>query len=361
MPVIAATLATLLAVGVIVRSTDGGGDARRSVGTPKAPIAATVLLVHHSAIYGNDLIVLFGREASLGSILLIPSATQLDVPALGVATLGAMAVDDNGARLANSVENVIGVGVGKTIVLDDAGLTAVIGPAAPLPVTLNGPVDIVAPELKFPAGAQEVSAAQATQLLAGPQAVNELDRLVTVSAVLDGWMTRLKDSGVDRRTEALQADFGPVVETARAPEYRTDTLPVDSIAITDGERFSVREPELTGYVTRAFPKSRLGAGRARPRVEVFNGTGFLGVAQAVADKVVPAGGKITLTENLPGFGEQTTQIVYYKDRWRASAQRLLQAMGCGSLRHATKDLGISDVTIVVGADCPQYGAPEGAK
>ena len=85
------------------------------------------------------------------------------------------------------------------------------------------------------------------------------------------------------------------------------------------------------------------------------------MAQAVADKVVPAGGKITLTENLPGFGEKTTQIVYYKDRWRPSAQRLLVAMGCGSLRHATKDLGISDVTIVVGADCPQYGAPEGSK
>ena len=83
--------------------------------------------------------------------------------------------------------------------------------------------------------------------------------------------------------------------------------------------------------------------------------------KAVADKVVPAGGKITLTENIQGFGQKVTEVVYFQDRWRDGARRLLDAMGCGSLRKARKDLGISDVTIVVGSDCPQYGAPEGIK
>ena len=121
----------------------------------------------------------------------------------------------------------------------------------------------------------------------------------------------------------------------------------------------IREPELIRYVHRAFPHSRLGAAAGRPRVEILNGTGFFGVAQAVADKVVPAGGKVTLTNNLRGFGQPTTEIVYYKDAWRAAAQHLLDAMGCGSLRKATKDPGIADVTILVGTDCPAYGAPPG--
>ena len=127
-------------------------------------------------------------------------------------------------------------------------------------------------------------------------------------------MTRVKDPGVGGRTMELQADLGPLMATARASSHRTDTLPVDSIAIAGGERFEVREAELIRYVKRAFPKARLGSGSPRPRVEVLNGTGFLGVAQAVADKVVPAGGKITLTGTLPGFRRPTTQSVSYPQK-----------------------------------------------
>jgi hypothetical protein len=359
-PIIAGSLALLVGVGAVVRTvSDGPASKRTATHGTTPPIARTLLLVHHSELFGNDLIVLFGSDRATGSVLLIPGATQVDVPSLGVATLGAMPVDDNGARLANSVENLVGVGVGRTAVLDDAGVTAVLGPAAPFPITLSGPVDILVPPSKYNAGAQEVSAAQAAQLLSGQQAVNELDRLVTASAVLEGWLTRLKDPAVGKRTLALQSNLGPLVSAATAADHRIDTLPVDSVSISAGERFAVREAELIAYVKRAFPDGRLGSELGRPRVEVLNGTGFLGVAQAVADKVVPAGGKITLTENFPGFGVPTTQIVYYKDQWRGAAQRLLDAMGCGSLRKAGKDVGIADVTILVGSDCPAYGIPGG--
>lgn len=362
MPAIAGALALLVVVGVILRSADGGSDVRRSAARSVKPAGTgTLLLVHHSPLFGNDLIVLLGRERSSGSALLIPAATQLDVPALGVATLGAISVDDQGARLATSVENVVGVGVSRTVVLDDAGLTAVMGPSAPLKVTLGAPVEILTPPATFAGGEQDLSAAQATQLMVGPQSVNELDRLVTSGTVLEAWLGRLAVRTVARQTTDLQSGLAPLVATAQAPDHRIDTLPVDSIAITGGERFAVRESDLVAYVKRAFPRERLGSDSGRPRVEVLNGTGFLGVAQAVADKVVPAGGKITLTENIQGFGQNVTEVVYFQDRWRDGAQRLLDAMGCGSLRKARKDLGISDVTIVVGSDCPQYGAPEGIK
>ncbi len=360
-PLIALSLALLVAIGAVMRAADDGGSPRRTAAvSPSGVRTKTLLLVHHSAAYGNDLIVLVGREQNRGSVLMVPGATQLDVPSLGVATLSAVPVDDNGAGLANSVENVVGVGVGKTAMLDDAGLTAVLGPAAPLPVTLTNPIEIVGTGAKYDAGAQRVSAAQAAELMSGPQAVNELDRLVTASAVIEGWLTRLEDPSVARRTLALSRDLAPLVAAATAKDgYRIDTLPVDSIATGGGERFGVRNAELERYVARSFSADRLGSGIRRPRVEVLNGTGFLGVAQAVAQAVVPAGGKVTLTENVPGFGVPTTQIVYYKDSWRDGAQRLLDAMKCGSLRKASRDLGIADVTIVVGLDCPQYGVPGG--
>ncbi|MEP6623462.1 MAG: LytR C-terminal domain-containing protein [Acidimicrobiia bacterium] len=360
-PLIGVCLALLVAIGAVMRSSDDGGSPRRAAAvSPSGTPTKTLLLVHHSAAFGNDLIVLVGREQNRGSVLMVPGATQLDVPSLGVATLSAVPVDDNGAGLANSVENVVGVGIGKTAVLDDAGLTAVLGPAAAVPVTLTNPVEIVGSATKYGAGAQRVSAAQASELMSGPQAVNELDRLVTAAAVIDGWLTRLQDASVAQRTLALSGDLAPMVAAATAQDgHRIDTLPVDSIATGGGERFGVRNAELERYVARSFSEDRLGTGNRRPRVEVLNGTGFLGVAQAVSEAIVPAGGKVTLTENVPGFGVPTTQIVYYKDSWRAGAQRLLDAMKCGSLRKASRDLGISDVTIVVGLDCPQYGVPGG--
>lgn len=359
MPGIALVLAVAVGIGVVFRaSTD---DAGSSASNPVAARdAQSVLLIHHSPLFGNDLIVVAGRDARKGSILLVPPAVKLSSPLRGAETLSEIAIDaDGGTSLANSVENIVGVDVGAPLILDDAGLTALLGPASPLSVNLAEPVELTDRPTRFPQGSQEISAAQGTELLTGAQAVNELDRLVSISAVLDPWLDRLQDRGVAAATVALSEGVAPFVAVADAPDRRIDTLPVQSISTGGGERYQVQEPELLAYVERAFPKLELARG-LRPRVEILNGTGALGVAEVVADVVIPAGGKVTLTENVPGFGVPTTQVVYYEDRWRADAARILRSMDCGSLRKARKDVGVADVTIVVGADCPQYGAPGGA-
>ena len=346
-----------MAIGVIVRASDDtpGPDTetRAAAGT-----AESMLLVHHSDTYGNDLIAVAGRGGAKGSVLLVPSAVQLSSPYRGAETLAEIPVDDGGGALATAVENIVGVDVGTPTVVDDAALTAMLGPAAPMSVDLASPVDLVDRPSKYPAGTQDVSAAQAAELLGGQQSVNQLERMVTASAVLDAWLDRLRGPAIARRTVALAKGLRPLVAVASAPERRIDTLAVESIATGGSERYRVQGRELVDYVSRAFPDLRLGHG-PRPRVEILNGTGALGVDEVVADAVVPAGGKVTLTDNVPGFGVPTTQIVYYEDRWRADAQRLLAAMNCGSLRKAGRDVGIADVTIVVGADCPKYGTPGG--
>ena len=67
--------------------------------------------------------------------------------------------------------------------------------------------------------------------------------------------------------------------------------------------------------------------------------------------IVSAGGQVTLTGNVTNFGVAETQVVYYRDVDRADAQRLLDALGCGALRKAERELQVVDVTIVAGADC----------
>ena len=357
MPAIGAALALAVGVGVVVRAS-GDSSSPDAATRAASDSSQSMLLVHHSEQSGNDLIAVAGRGGTKGSVLLVPPAVQLSSSLRGAETLAEIPVDDGGAALANSVENIVGIDVGTPVIVDDAALTAMLGPATPMSVDLADPVDLVDRTSKYPAGTQQVSAAQAAELLGGQQSVNQLDRMVTVSSVLDAWLDRLRDPGVACRTVALSEGMGPLAAVAGAPDRRIDTLAVESIATGGGERYRVQEPELADYVGRAFRTLRLGRG-TRPRVEILNGTGALGVDEVVADAVVPAGGKVTLTENVPGFGVPTTQIVYYEDRWRADAQRLLEAMNCGSLRKAGRDVGIADVTIVVGADCPKYGTPGG--
>ncbi len=357
MPAIGAALALVVVIGVIVRASDDApGPDTETRGA--ADTAESMLLVHHSDASGNDLIAVVGRGGSKGSVLLVPTAVQLSSPYRGAETLAEIPVDDGGVALATAVENIVGVDVGKPTVVDDAALTAMLGPAAPMSVDLANPVDLVDRPSKYPAGTQDVSAAQAAELLGGQQSVNQLERMVTASSVLGAWLDRMQQPAIARGTVALSEGLGPLAAVASAPERRIDTLAVESIATGGSERYRVQGPELIDYVSRAFPDLRLGHG-PRPRVEILNGTGALGVDEVVADAVVPAGGKVTLTDNVPGFGVPTTQIVYYEDRWRADAQRLLAAMNCGSLRKAGRDVGIADVTIVVGADCPEYGTPGG--
>jgi hypothetical protein len=359
MPAIAGMLVVAVVAGAILRQRDGTGSSGTTRTGRTTPVEELPVLLVHRGAAGNDLLAIADRDGTQGSVLLVPTATQLDVPSQGTSVLAEISTADAGALLQNSVENETGIRIGRTVVLDDAGLTAVLGPAAPISVTLANPVAFSDRSAKYRQGAQSVSAAQASELMSAPESVNELDRLVVVASVIDGWLDRLRDPGIGRATRALQPGLAPLVAAAGAPDRRIDTAPVASIATGGGERFDVRPGELATIARRAFPHSLLGENGRRARVEILNGTGALGVAQAVAAKVVPAGGKVNLTDNLPGFGLTQTQVVYYDDRWRAAAQEMLTAMGCGSLRKAGQDVGIADVTILVGSDCPAYGAPGG--
>jgi hypothetical protein len=358
MPTIAGLLVVAVVVGAIARNDDTG-PSHGVAGGVTTPIDERPVMIVHRGPTGSDLIAIADRDGDQGSVLFVPVATQVDVPSQGTTTLASIPTLDGGALLTSTVENETGIRIGRTVVLDDAALTAALGPAAPFPITLNDAVAFSDRIAKYRAGAQQVSAAQATELASAPESVNELDRLVVISSVLDGWLDRLRDPAVAKATLALQPSLAPFVAAADAPDRRIDTVPVTSIATGGGERFDVRPGDLRTIVERAFPNSQLGVRGRRPRVEILNGTGALGVAQVVASKVVPAGGRVTLTDNLPGFGLHKTQVVYYSDQWRDAAQALLDAMGCGSLRKAGKDVKIADVTILVGSDCPAYGNPGG--
>jgi hypothetical protein len=169
--------------------------------------------------------------------------------------------------------------------------------------------------------------------------------------VLSAWFDRLRDPAIAAATRAAAPELAdPLIEVATTGTPSFDTLPVDSVGTSGDERLRVRSAAMPALVDRMFPDARLGIDGSRPRVEILNGVGTVGLAQAVAARVVPVGADVRLTGNWPGFGVGATQVVYYRDRDRRAARVILDAIGVGSIRKPGRAVGITDITIIVGPD-----------
>jgi hypothetical protein len=166
--------------------------------------------------------------------------------------------------------------------------------------------------------------------------------------VLDGWRDALTRRKVARATVAVDRRLLPVTISAGAT-VQDSTLPVERLASGDEERFRVRAPDAFTLLQRAMPWAVIANGK-RPRVEVLNGVGAVGLTQAVAAKVVPAGGEVTLTGNVPGFGVKRTKVVYYRDGAERTARHLAAALGVGKVVRAADAINVVDVTVIVGKD-----------
>ncbi|HZJ25631.1 MAG TPA: LCP family protein [Acidimicrobiia bacterium] len=361
-PTLAVLVFATVVIGQAVRRADTDSTAPSAAAPPSGVGAsslapATLLFEHRTADGRSDLLLVVGADQAPdgSSVLMVPAATLAEVPSLGRQPLAEVAVLAGPDLLPITIENLVGVGLGTTATLDDAALTAALEPAAPITVTVRSEIQAIRPdgEVIIPAGDQSLSAADAASVLTATGDGGELDDLVTVQSVLGGWLASLADPAAAEATLAVRPELAALVDAATTTT-RIATLPVDSLATPSGERFEVRSTDLADYTRAAFPEALLGEDGVRPRVEVLNGTGTVGSAQRVSAIVIPAGGNVTLTNNVPGFGVDETQVVYYRDSDRAAAESLLDAIGCGRLARAGEPIGIVDVTIIIGADCPEF-------
>jgi hypothetical protein len=313
--------------------------------------ARTMLFGHIGLDRRLDLLVAFGweRGARRGTALLIPSTLMVEVPSLGPQAVADVPNLASQRLLEVVVENALGVSFDGMVLVADAKLAAVLAPAGTMTIDLPAParVDDSAGTLTLPPGRHDIEPAQAMRLLAG-RATDQLSHLVTVGAVLDGWRAALADRAVADATLQVDQRFLPLA-IARNAEVRNSTLPVERLSSGGEERFRLRPGDAAAAVERLFPWALISDG-PRPRVEVLNGVGGVGVTQSVAALVVPAGGEVTLTGNVPGFGVEATRVVYYRKDAAAAAKRLAEALGAGAVARATNAIDVVDVTIIVGKD-----------
>lgn len=313
----------------------------------------TVLFAHVNPKHHLDLLVVAGIRAGgeVGSVVFVPTTTLVQVPAFDTQALIDLPKLGSSTLLATTVSNALGVHFDQVTVVGDKRLTELLAPAKRFDVTFvrSVQVDDSAGTLAFSRGRAHVSASDATRLLIGTDSAGALEHLVTVQAVLQGWFNRLRfGPAVGRATVKVAKDARSLVALAHA-DVVFDTLPVDTLSSGSIARFELRQPDADNLVRADFAYAMFTSGK-RLRVEVLNGTGAIALTQAVARRVVPAGGEITLTGNVPGFGVRHTQVVYYRTADLPEARRLAAALGVGSVAQGNVPLDVVDISIVAGAD-----------
>lgn len=83
---------------------------------------------------------------------------------------------------------------------------------------------------------------------------------------------------------------------------------------------------------------------------VLNGSGAPGIGERVAERVIPGGFRVVVSENASSFDHDTTIIVVSSEEHRALGERVRDLMGVGEVTVAGPASGLADVTVVVGKD-----------
>ncbi len=352
-----ALLLAAAATSLAVRADDG--DARNGAGAGSGVSETahrTALLV---ALVDPDgtarrLFLLGEDDAGEPSVMLLPVGTQVEVPSMGLQALADVPALGDAALLPVTVSSSVGVGLDEpTAFVPTVEFSELLSSIPSIDVELRQPVEVETFEgtLRLDAGPQALSGEEASLLLALPGRGSELDDLVTVQAVLEGLLSSLAAPDLADRFRTAVPQLARFVD-AGGDDVRFDTLPVEPMASGFEERYRIREDDLVGAVDRMLPGTQLELDGARPRTEIRNGTGEVGVTVRAAEIVVPLGAEVTLTGNVRGFGVAETTVQYHRPEAREAAAELAQALGGVPVGRADPVLGSVDITIVVGADFP---------
>lgn len=190
---------------------------------------------------------------------------------------------------------------------------------------------------------------QAGAFLAAKGRDTDLARLARHQKFLEAWFAAVRSRPDAAPTEP--AALARAFDALTTGDIRTRVLPVEAFgtAGAEGELYRVRQAELDQLVASAFPSGSTAANGPRPRIQILNGTGAIGLAEAVQRKLGP-GFIVSVTGNAASFGHDDTEIVYYERDKESMARRVREALGVGTLVFSRNPIDVVDVTIVVGKD-----------
>jgi hypothetical protein len=316
------------------------------------PTALVVQLDAKGKPSSLTLLSLSGAGQKGGAVVFIPLDLTLKQPSLGVGVLR-QTFNFGGVRsLSGATRRELNLGFSDVITVTPASLAAQVAPVAPL--TIANPDRVVSPSGKvFDAGQVQLSAADVPQYLnAVAPSENDLNRLSRQQLVWQAWLGAVHTS---KRTDVVpgeaKAGLGHYVRGLAAGSFDVATLPVDPTSGTAGLTVFTATPGLSQLLlTNAVPFPVSGGLVQRVTVRVLNGAAPGPIPQSVLQRIVYAGGQISVIGNYKHFGVRRSSIEYSQVGSANAATRFSKQLHTprGVLQPNVGDS--VDVTVILGSD-----------
>jgi hypothetical protein len=314
-----------LLVLVAVLATAGTGallvarERARIEPEPIAPAASGLALVVVATEHGPLPAVVGSTGFGTTGALVISPGTLLVVPGQGESTVGDAVVLPP-RQAATAVGNLLGVWIEDHATIDTGRLEAITDETDGVEI-----------------GGDAANGQDVADMLAEPGAGGVSGLQIALEALLSAdvaWApTDLAEADHPGTVvRALSAAAGSNVATLQADEVASGVLRASPDQVTEAlvEAFG-------GPATEAVP------------VIVLNGNGVPGIGEAVAERIIPGGFRVAVSQNASNFDHAETLIVVGSPDDVALAERVRDLLGVGSVSVSVGS-GIAPVTIVVGKD-----------
>jgi hypothetical protein len=297
-----------------------------------------------------------------GTVILVPAGSAVTAP--GVATrvrLGSRytASDGGEEELIRGVEELLGITLSESVVLDEAGLVELLEPYGPfrttLPATVSDSVRGGPAEPVFEAGTHELSAQDAARVLtAAPAAESEVIRYPAVESVWKAVAAAVGD-GIGAPGSKEDDAVGHVRRVFAGPARvrAVGAVPVFDLAANPDELdlLEVDAGEVLQLVARVLP------GAASPvssglRVKLVDATGRGGAISDAVTFLTYFGVAIIWIDDAP---EQAETVVSYRSPDDVELfEELESVFGEARLVPADRPIEGVDATIVLGEAFPEF-------
>lgn len=313
------------------------------------------------------------RDPLDATIMYVPTTTVADIPGHGLDHLGRAYSFGGAPLLLSTLDNLLGVHFDGVVTISESGWAAAFERLGGL--TIDVPSRLVETEedgtsrLRFEPGTQHLDGPRVAEYLTfGDPSDGDLDRLARASRVLEQLLAEMHadpelldrlfqggapmfDTPVDR--EELREVLAAAADASGEDRLESLTLPVTPVGSGQDGSLRVQRERADELIAERFADSIPPVtGEGGRRLQILNGNGEPGIGQEVAERLVPAGFQVRLTDNANSFDHETTRIIVYDDAPAQLdlARQVRDRLGVGQIEISRTPQSVVDITIVVGAD-----------
>lgn len=354
--------------GFEILRTEKTGEEHNGPTDPDAPgyealvtPTPTVLLLDKApdqSLQGVTLITLPSQDGG-GNIVFMPIGTLLPVPLHDPAevALNAIYAEAGVTGLEQRLETMLGAAITEVVEVPRSQWANLVEPVAPLTVQNPSAATTTNADglpVTFPEGEIQLTPPQVGLYLQA-DTTEEADtvRISRHDAFWTAWLAALDEAGPDAVPGEGETGVAGAVRRLIGGSRNQVTLPVTPVAVPgipaiDSDIFRPVTLEIVAQVPTLIPFPT-GVGRLRTRL-VMGVEGQRDALPAIANLLVRAGAEIGVVANADPFGADATEVIFFRENQREKAQRLLDALGVGTLVKDTGEGENFDVVIVVGQD-----------